>query len=118
MLLLLGARKDLLVTRSGCSTPGGTPDPFPGYDINLSTLQPAPAAQTADLVNSQWKAVDLGGSGKLEAGDCELAEQLRDQLLPAFTTRNVQIQTSCVPHQLAAGGVKMSVEVLAVANGK
>ena len=40
ILLELGAREDLKVTETGCSSLGG-PDPFPGVRIKMNVLQPA-----------------------------------------------------------------------------
>jgi hypothetical protein len=46
------------------------------------------------------------------AGQCELLEQFNRTILPLFTTRNVDVRTSCVPHQLEPLGTKLQAEVL------
>jgi hypothetical protein len=33
-------------------------------------------------------------------------------VLPLFTTRNVDLQNICVPHQLTPGGTRLTAEVL------
>ncbi|HET7756783.1 MAG TPA: hypothetical protein VFK87_05975, partial [Steroidobacteraceae bacterium] len=46
VLLELGARRDLTVRQSGCSSPAGVPDPFPAVTIKMNVLKPAGAAGT------------------------------------------------------------------------
>jgi hypothetical protein len=116
MLLQLGARKDdLKVYEEPCSNPN-RPDPFPGVRIKMSVLQPAPAAPGPDtqIVEAHWKAVKLPyrETGFEAGGQCELLEQFKQKILPLFTTRNVEVQTSCVPHQLEPIGTKLQAEVL------
>jgi hypothetical protein len=117
MLLQLGARKDdLKVTEQPCSGDPGRPDPFPGVKIKMSVLQPAPATLSSDtpVVQAHWKSVKLPyrETGINAAGQCELLEQFNRTILPLFTTRNVDVHTSCVPHQLEPLGTKLQAEVL------
>ncbi|HVP33960.1 MAG TPA: hypothetical protein VMT09_09985 [Steroidobacteraceae bacterium] len=115
VLLMLGARADLDVTRYGCSSSYGTPDPFPGVRIKMSVLAPAPnGAPPAAPVPAQWKSVEvrLNKDPLYEAGDCELIEQIRQKILPQFTTRKVEFNSNCVPNQLSAGGTWLRAEVL------
>jgi hypothetical protein len=116
-LLDLGARPDVQVSDSGCSTPPGALDPFPAVTIKMNVLQPAdvtgstPAAAT---LRAHWQPIDL----RLDrdpvwgAGDCELLEQIEQRVLPAFTTRNLKFRSSCVPFQLTPGGTRVRGEVL------
>jgi hypothetical protein len=110
-LLALGARRDLVVTAYSCSGMG-RPEPFPGVRITLSTLKLAPEGAADSTVEARWKTVNLAGPGKLSPGDCELAEQIRDKILPLFTTRNVKAQLECVPHQESAGNIALTADVL------
>jgi hypothetical protein len=115
VLLTLGAREDLEVWPYGCTSPAGRPDPFPGVRIKMSVLNPvsgAPAA--AATVPAQWKKVDvrLNRDPVNEAGDCELLEQVKQKILPQFTTRHVDFSSNCVPHQLSTGGNWLRAEVL------
>jgi hypothetical protein len=100
----LGARGDFQVHPSGCSSPDGRPDPFPGVTIKMSVLQPAPDG-AAGSVPAHWQRVDLklDKDPVWEAGDCELLEQVKQKLLPLFATRNVDFASNCVPHQLYLG---------------
>ena len=117
MLLQLGARKDdLKVTEEPCSGNPDRPNPFPGVRIKMSVLQPAPAQLSPDtpMVEAHWKPVKLPyrETGINAAGQCELLEQFNQKILPLFTTRNVDVRTSCVPHQLEPLGTKLQAEVL------
>ena len=114
LLLELGARKDdLKVRRSGCTSASGVPDPFPGVSIKATVLQPAGADDKSPL-QAEWQTVEFRASptATLDRGDCELVEQLRDKVLPMFTTRNVEVMNNCVPHQLTAGGMMLKLDVL------
>ena len=112
VLILLGARKDdLTVTPYPCSR-AGRPEPLPSVRIKVSALRPADAAAASGAVEAQWKTVNLAGADKLTPGDCELAEQVRDKILPLFSTRNLKAQTECVPHQEPSGNILFTVDVL------
>ena len=43
----------------------------------------------------------------------ERVEQFRDQVLPMFTTREVNNRTHCVPNELNPGDLDLGFEVLA-----
>jgi len=116
MLLQLGARKDdLKVYEQPCSRPD-RPDPFPGVKIKMSVLQPASGPPGADsaLVEAYWKPIKLPyrATGLDAAGQCELLEQFKHTVLPLFTTRNVNLNATCVPHQLDSAGTSLQAEVL------
>jgi hypothetical protein len=117
MLLQLGARKsDLKVTEEPCSGNPDRPNPFPGVRIKMSVLVPAPAQISPDQtpVEAHWKAVKLPyrETGINAAGQCELLEQFNHTIMPLFTTRNIDLHASCVPHQLEPLGTKLQAEVL------
>ncbi len=107
VLLLLGARKqDLKVTSTGCSS-YGRPSFFPGVAVKMSVLEPLgeKSPPGTEPVATVWHRVDLSRRDALAAaGDCELTEQIKETMLPLFTTRNVDYSSTCVPHQLTARG--------------
>ena len=118
VLLKLGARKDLSINSTGCSGGFGRVSPFPGVSAKLYVLEPltdknAPK-EDAQKVSAMWKNVDLVPTGDplLAAGDCELTEQIKQRILPLFTTRNVSYSSTCIPNQLTVGGTKLAAEVL------
>ena len=116
VLLNLGARKDLQVNSWGCAGPSGVPDPFPGVTVKMNVLVPADVATSSAeaAVPSHWKPMklQLDRSPLSEAGECELVEQVKQKILPLFTTRNVDFKNNCIPHQLSPGGTLLSAEVL------
>jgi hypothetical protein len=110
----LGARSDFKVDYYGCSSPFGSPDPFPGVRIKMQVLQPAGANdRSADVVGAHWQRVDLhlDKDPVWEASDCELLEQIKQKILPLFATRNVAFASNCVPHQ-AYLGTRLSADLL------
>ena len=116
ILLELGARKqDLKISDWGCAGRGGVPDPFPGVAVKMSVLVPAGASSSEPAIPSLWKPVELklDSSSLSEAGECELVEQVKQKVLPLFTTRNVELRNNCVPHQLTPGGTRLIAEILA-----
>ncbi len=117
VLLDLGAqKKGLKVTQLGCTSPTGRPDPFPGVRVKMSVLQPATeAAANQTIVPAHWKPIDLKlrDSFAIDSGECELVEQIRHKILPMFATRNVELKTTCVPHQASPGRPILKLEVLA-----
>ena len=62
-----------------------------------------------------WKSVTWRAHAprELDDGDCELVEQFARELLPKFTTRNVDSHMSCVPHQATLGSINLKFESLA-----
>ena len=113
VLLSLGARRsDLVVTGTGCLE-AGRPAPFPGVKVRMKVLEPASGA-ASDTVPAHWKPVQvrLDRDPVAEAGQCELVEQIKQKLLPLFSTRDVEFKPNCVPHQLHPNGTRLRAEVL------
>jgi hypothetical protein len=125
LLTRLGARPGFTVWAYGCARGGGIPDKFARARLKFATLQPASAAAAPAPVAANgpvpdaapagaWKSVEFAPNRptELERGDCELIEQFRDRLLPLFTTRDVQNQVTCLPHQVP-GSFSLRLEVFA-----
>jgi len=108
-----GARDDLQVSEGPC-TDLGRPTRFPGVNIKINVLQPAGDATDSSVVAAHWKRVQLPGPGDAvrQAGDCELVEQVKQKILPLFSTRNVVFKQNCIPYQLTVNGSSLSLEVL------
>jgi hypothetical protein len=115
-LLQLGADpKGLKVSEYGCSSPFGTPDPFPGVRVKMSVLQPAGSDANSASVPAQWKPVNLkiDDPGEFaDSGNCELMEQIHSKIVPLFATRNVEYNTNCIPHQATVIGTTLKLETL------
>jgi hypothetical protein len=117
VLLDLGAdKKDLVVRETGCSSSFGRPDPFPGVKVKMNVLEPAGGGggDKQPAVDAHWRPVDLKlrDSYSTDSGECELVEQIRSKLVPLFATRNVDLQTTCIPHQASASRPILRLEVL------
>jgi hypothetical protein len=119
MRLLLkasGARPDFKVTTGGCAAPSGRVEPFPRLRMVFFTpaVPRSDATDVGEPVLARWKAVSLMRKQPrdLELGDCELVEQFRDRVLPAFTIRGVASDIRCIPHQLSGTNFRLTYEVL------
>ncbi len=118
-LLQLGSqKKDLKVREMGCVNGFGRPDPFPGVSIKMSVLQPASGSTDSSQppVAAHWKPVKINlrdiNDYPNDSGECELYEQIREKVVPLFSTRNVDLSGICVPHQESAAGPTLKLEVL------
>ncbi len=114
VLLSLGARDDKSMVVSGiCSGTGNRPSRIAGVHIKVATLQPAADVDPATPVNAYWKPVTIGGWAN--DMDCELLSQIKNEILPLFTTRNVQGRNiDCFPHVGTLITSRLTLEVLAV----
>lgn len=113
MLLKLGAH-DLNVRAFGCTRLGA--EPFPGVRVTMRVLVPASSAhdhEAGPVVRAHWQSVRLmaPNAGLQEQGNCELIEQFKETFLPLFTTRHIDYQSNCIPHQITLG-THLSAEVL------
>ena len=116
-LVKFGARPDLDVRSTGCAGGFGRPSPFPGVTVTLNVLIPADAKSAqakTPTVPAHWQLVDLAASrDPLDvAGDCELIEQIKQRILPLFSTRNIDYHSTCIPNQLQLGGTQLKAEFL------
>ncbi|HLZ97022.1 MAG TPA: hypothetical protein VKP66_03695 [Steroidobacteraceae bacterium] len=117
LLIASGARPDAKARAGACSSDYGRPDEFARADLTFYTLAPADSAATSATTDSRpvdgtWKPVAIAAHRprELGAGDCELVEQFRSNVLGMFTTRNVASNTSCVPHQLSGSNIDLKFE--------
>jgi len=115
LLEAIGAR-DLSVTSRGCTNMPWQVTEFPRVRMTFYAPE-LPAAGQKDVgppVAARWTPVTLTRRQPraLELGDCELVEQFRDRVLPAFTTRAARQDINCIPHQLSGSSFSLSLEVL------
>ncbi|HKD52955.1 MAG TPA: hypothetical protein VKB72_01940 [Steroidobacteraceae bacterium] len=110
LLLKLGARPDLDVRSYGCTKLSG-PDPFAGVQIKMNVLEPD---GTQPAVPAHWKRVDLLEDRTLldAAADCELIQQVQEQILPVFAARNVDFNATCQPRSAVPGSTRLRADVL------
>jgi hypothetical protein len=114
LLLIAGARPDVKSIAAACSRGYGRPDRFATAYLTFYTLAAPGADKTVDgaPVDGTWKSVNITNRSprEMRSGDCELVEQFRDQVLPLFTTRNLENRTACVPHQDSGSGYSLKFD--------
>ena len=120
LLRTMGAR-DIKV-RDICTSPNGEPQLF--HTMKLSFSVPVPAkkgdnkadkkADKKGTFPAEWREVTLAAMNPmdLDSGDCELVEQIRDQVLPLFNPRAVVNRTACIPHQESVGQLYLRMSLL------
>lgn len=121
LLLASGARPDLEVRIRGCPAAPGDVTDFPRVRMVFhSVARPAAGAVAAQAVDARWKRVEIGPRQlrELEAGDCELVEQFRDRVLPAFVVRGLEGEVHCIPHRISASAFHLRFESLQGAPGR
>jgi hypothetical protein len=119
LLIAAGARRDAKSQAGACASGFGRPDKFARADLTFYTLAPAGSDTSADAkrVDAVWRPVSFADRSprELGTGDCELIEQFRNNVLPMFTTRNVDARTTCIPHQISGSVISLRFESLAAA---
>jgi len=117
VLLKLGARSDVEV-HAICAEASGVPTTLPGITVRMNVLEPASASdanasESRQVIPAHWKTVELPDPAHLGAGaDCELIEQIKQDILPLFATRNVEFRANCIPHEPNPAGVRLRADVL------
>jgi hypothetical protein len=119
LLLTAGARRDAKSQPGACASGFGRPDKFARANLTFYTLAPSGTDTPSDSkpVDGIWRPVSFADHSprELHTGDCELVEQFRNNVLPMFTTRNVDDHTTCVPHQDSGSVISLRFESLAAA---
>jgi hypothetical protein len=121
LLIAAGARRDAKSQAGACALGYGRPDKFARATLTFYTLAPAAAGTPADSkpVAAVWRPVALSARSprELSLGDCEVVEEFRNNVLPMFTTRNVEDHMTCVPYQLSGSNIDLRFESLAAPPG-
>jgi hypothetical protein len=138
ILQQVGADKDMKVSTFGCGAMD-RPTRLPSLKIVLSTPVPATPeniaaiskqaeeqasdkkskgkqpqrADTTDQFPAIWRTVDFRKSNvQARSGDCELMEQLRDQVFKKLSVRIVDDHLNCIPNQISIGQPDLKVAAL------
>jgi hypothetical protein len=93
----LGADKEVHVSVTGCF---GSANVGNMLNARIQARLPAAAGDApADSFQATTKVITIraGRSGDATAGDCELLEQVRDQILPALKLERVKDDLNCIP---------------------
>lgn len=116
LLLEAAGAHDPSVSPRGCTNMPWQVTEFPRVRMTFYAPElPVPGQkEVGPPVVARWKpaALTRRQPRELELGDCELVEQFRDRVLPAFTTRAVRHDINCIPHQLSGSSFSLSFEVL------
>lgn len=123
LLMDLGARRDMKVSRVGCFE--DRPSTKPAYlspSLALVFSAPAlpdPAAQPlheGDLaaVDARFEPFTLTSDAfrNLSVADCELVEEFARQILPKLTARDVKSDITCVPYQASGSRFMVRGQIL------
>jgi hypothetical protein len=123
LLIAAGARSDAKANAGACASGFGRPDKFARADLTFYTLAAVGPDNTVDgkpadgtPVAGSWIPVELSYQHprELGRGDCELVEQFRSNVLPLFTTRNVDDHMTCIPYQESGSNIDLQFESFAV----
>src|SRR5258708_7600722 len=119
LLMAAGARHDAKSFPGACARGFGEPDKFARANLTFYTLAPngTDKSSGSKQVDGVWRPVTFADRSprELSTGDCELVEQFRNNVLPMFTTRNVEDHTTCVPHQQSGSLISLRFESFAAA---
>jgi hypothetical protein len=119
LLIAAGARHDAKSQPGACASGYGRPDKFARANLTFYTLAPSgtDTPSGSKQVGGIWRPVSFADHSPrdLSTGDCELVEQFRNNVLPMFTTRNVDDHTTCVPHQDSGSVISLRFESFAAA---
>ena len=102
LLIAAGARSDAKSSPGACANGFGVPDKFARAQLTFYALAPSGTDTSgANQITGAWRPVSFADHSprELRSGDCELVEQFRNNVLPMFTTRNIENHITCVPHQ-------------------
>ena len=134
ILTALGSHPATEVQASGCPLDS----PSRNFFITITTATPIPVSEVpkptsneaarAELLKrlgvksdfeaeefpANWKSVDLSRDKKLrlEPGDCELMQGLRDNVLPKLTVKIETDRVSCTPRQVSINTPELGVSAL------
>jgi hypothetical protein len=114
ILLHLGARKDLKVRATGCAYGLNEPSPYAWVEATFHALAPADSIAAAESVRTHWSNFQLSARRPIfmDAGECELIDQMREVIEKSFATRDLQYRSSCTPHHVGLSDYTVSGQVL------
>jgi hypothetical protein len=123
LLMDLGARRDMKISRVGCFE--DRPSTRPAYIspslalVFSSPALPDPAVQplhAGDLaaVDARFEPFTLTSDAfrNLSVADCELVEEFARQILPKLSARDVKSDITCVPYQTSGSRFMVRGQIL------
>jgi hypothetical protein len=114
ILRYFGARADLRVRATGCPGSLDSPSRNAWIDAQFQVLTPAADAHAPDAVPARWVAIDLSPRGPnfMDAGDCDLIQEMKPGILASFSLRDAVYRVSCFPHEANIDGFSIKGEAL------
>jgi hypothetical protein len=112
LLREMGADKDVRASVSGCFGPANLGNMLSARIRLRMPTASGDAVSESFLVSSKTVTLKSGRLGDVGSGDCELLEQVRDQILPALKLQLVKDDLRCVPG--AANSPGRSLQVVAL----
>jgi hypothetical protein len=112
MLRQLGAEKAVRATVTGCF---GTADVGNMLSARIHVRMPTLAGDApAESFMATTKTIRLssGRTGDSSGGDCELLEQVRDQILPTLKLKVVKDDLNCIPNSANPPGRSLQIVAL------
>jgi hypothetical protein len=118
LLQEMGADKDVRATVSGCF---GTANIGNMLSARIRLRMPTASGDAASEsfpVTTRTVTLKAGGPGDTGSGDCELLEQVRDQILPALKLQLVKDDLHCIPGVASSPGRSLQVVAMVAAPAK
>lgn len=114
ILRLFGARKGAKVYATACERGENRPSRNATVNVEFDALTTAAATEGAEPVAAHWVALEIRPNrpSRLQEGDCELIEQMRDVLTKNFEFKQSNYRATCVPKQMTLNSYLIRGEVL------
>lgn len=104
----MGADQDVRVSVSGCFCINDVSNMLTArIRVRMPVTEDSTSSATHDAQGASFSAVSKpvelrsSRSGQMGSGDCELLEQVRDQLLPALKLQLIKDNLTCLPGQVS-----------------
>jgi hypothetical protein len=115
LLRTSGAGSDMKVSAFPCPGGPGRPTKLLTAELKFTALQPTADASGEPTTPGAWHHVMIRADQPtlLSHADCELVDQFRSSILPAFATRNVTADLRCAAFQTTGYLYSLSFDVFA-----
>jgi hypothetical protein len=112
MLQEMGADKDVRVIATGCFGSADLGKNLTAHIRVRMPMAPSEPQEQSFLATSRPVTLKSGGFGAVGSGDCELLEQVRDQILPALKLQLIKDSLGCIPGHASYSGHSLQVMAL------
>jgi hypothetical protein len=114
VLKTLGARKDMVVDASGCTSLDRPSSHSLTVSVHMYSLAPADKSDTASPVMASWAPVEIKPKHPyfVDDGDCELIDQMKGFIAKNFSAQNLDYRAACTPHEVTMDSFNVHGEFL------